>query len=216
MTETLESIPRQYKVIQHVREKFTCRDCDKISQEAAPFHTIPRAFAGPGLLAMIACDKFGQHQPLNRQSERFALEGIHLSVSTLADLIGATCVVLEPVFKFIETTVFAGARLHGDDTTVPVMARGQTDTARTWVYVRDDRPFGGSGPPCAVFYYSRDRAGIHPQTHIAGYSGIFQTDAYSYCVISLCAACCVVRWQHGQRGKARAMARAMAVSPRVV
>ena len=94
------------------------------------------------------------------------------------DLIGATCVALEPVFKHIETMVFAGARLHGDDTTVPVMARGQTDTARVWVYVRDDRPFGGSGSPCAVFYYSRDRAGVHPQTHLSGYHGIFQADAY--------------------------------------
>jgi transposase len=178
VTETLESIPRQHKVVQHVREKFTCRDCEKISQEPAPFHTIPRAFAGPSLLAMIAYDKFGLHQPLNRQSERFALEGIHLSVSTLADLIGAICVALEPAFKHIETMVFAGGRLHGDDTTVPVMARGQTDTARTWVYVRDDRPFSGTGRPCAVFYYSRDRAGIHPQTHLAGYSGIFQADAY--------------------------------------
>ncbi|CAG4929210.1 unnamed protein product, partial [Acidocella sp. C78] len=82
------------------------------------------------------------------------------------------------VFKHIETMVFAGARLHGDDTTVPVMARGQTDTARVWVYVRDDRPFGGSGSPSAVFYYSRDRAGVHPQTHLAGYRGIFQADAY--------------------------------------
>ncbi len=84
----------------------------------------------------------------------------------------------QPVFKHIETMVFAGARLHGDDTTVPVMARGQTDTARVWVYVRDDRPFGGSGSPSAVFYYSRDRAGVHPQTHLAGYRGIFQADAY--------------------------------------
>lgn len=178
VTETLESIPRQYKVIQHVREKFTCRDCEKISQEPAPFHVIPRAFAGPSLLAMIAYDKYGQHQPLNRQSERFALEGIPLSVSTLADLVGATCVALEPAFKHIEAVVFAAERVHGDDTTVPVMARGQTDIARIWVYVRDDRPFSGTGPPCAVFYYSRDRAGIHPQTHLAGYSGIFQADAY--------------------------------------
>jgi len=178
VTESLESIPRQYKVIQYVREKFTCRDCEKISQEPAPFHTIPRAFAGPSLLAMIAYDKFGQHQPLNRQSERFALEGVPLSVSTLADLIGATCVALEPAYNFIKTMVFAGGRIHGDDTTVPVMAPGQTDTARVWVYVRDDRPFRGSGPPCAVFYYSRDRAGIHPQNHLAGYSGIFQADAY--------------------------------------
>jgi transposase len=178
VTETLEVIPRQHKVIQYVREKFTCRDCDKISQEPAPFHVIPRAFAGPSLLAMIAYDKYGQHQPLNRQSERFALEGIPLSVSTLADLIGATCVALEPAFKHIAAMVFSAERVHGDDTTVPVMARGQTDIARTWVYVRDDRPFGGAGPPCAVFYYSRDRAGIHPQTHLAGYSGIFQADAY--------------------------------------
>jgi transposase len=178
VTETLETIPRQYKVIQHVREKFTCRDCETISQEPAPFHVIPRAFAGPSLLAMITYDKYGQHQPLNRQSERFALEGLALSVSTLADLVGATCVALEPAFKHIEAMVFAGKRIHGDDTTVPVMARGQTDIAHIWVYVRDDRPFGGAGPPCAVFYYSRDRAGIHPQTHLAGYSGIFQADAY--------------------------------------
>ena len=178
VTETLEVIPRQHKVIQYVREKFTCRDCEKISQEPAPFHVIPRAFAGPSLLAMIVYDKYGQHQPLNRQSERLALEGIPLSVSTLADLVGATCVALEPAFRHIEATVFSAARIHGDDTTVPVMARGQTDIARAWVYVRDDRPFGGAGPPCAVFYYSRDRAGIHPQAHLAGYSGIFQADAY--------------------------------------
>lgn len=74
--------------------------------------------------------------------------------------------------------VFSAERIHGDDTTVPVMARGPTNVARVWVYVRDDRPFGGAGPACAVFYYSRDRAGVHPQTHLAGYSGIFQADAY--------------------------------------
>ena len=179
VTETLESTPRQHKVLQYVREKFTCRDCETISQNPAPFHVIPRAFAGPSLLAMIAHEKFGQHQPLNRQSERFAREGVPLSVSTLADLVGAACVALAPVFRHMEAAVFAAARLHGDDTTVPVLARGQTDIGRTWVYVRDDRPFGGAGPPCAVFYYSRDRSGIHPQMHLARYSGILQADAYS-------------------------------------
>jgi transposase len=178
VTETLESLPRQYKVLQYVREKFTCRDCETISQTPAPFHVIPRAFAGPSLLAMIAYEKFGQHQPLNRQSERFAREGVPLSVSTLADLVGATCVALEPAFRHMAATVFTAARVHGDDTTVPVLARGQTDIARAWVYVRDDRPFGGAGPPCAVFYYSRDRSGIHPQMHLARYSGILQADAY--------------------------------------
>src|SRR5450756_2203512 len=179
VTETLESIPRQWKVIQHVREKFTCRDCEKISQAPAPFHVIARGWAGPSLLAMILFEKFGQHQPLNRQAERYAKEGVPLSLSTLADQVGAGCAVLDPILKRFEAHVFAADRLHGDDTTVPVLAKGKTDTGRCWVYVRDDRPFGGTAPPAAMFYYSRDRAGEHPQAHLATYAGIFQADAYS-------------------------------------
>src|SRR5271165_6450139 len=178
ITETLEVIPRQWKVIQHVREKFTCRDCEKISQAPAPFHVIARGWAGPSLLAMILFEKFGQHQPLNRQAERYTKEGVPLSLSTLADQVGAGCAVLEPILRRIEAHVFAAERLHGDDTTVPVLAKGKTDTGRCWVYVRDDRPFGGTAPPAAMFYYSRDRAGEHPQAHLANYAGIFQADAY--------------------------------------
>ncbi len=150
VTETLEVVPRQWKVIQHVREKFTCRDCEAISQAPAPFHVIPRGWAGPNLLAMIAFEKFGQHQPLNRQAERYAREGVPISLSTLADQMGACCAVLDPLFKLIEAHVFAAQRLHGDDTTVPVLARGKTDIGRSWVYVRDDGPFGGPAPPGAV------------------------------------------------------------------
>jgi transposase len=178
ITETLEVIPRQWKVIQHVREKFTCRDCEKISQAPAPFHVIARGWAGPNLLAMILFEKYGQHQPLNRQAERYAKEGVPLSLSTLADQVGACCAVLTPLLRRVEAHVFAAARLHGDDTTVPVLAKGKTDTGRCWVYVRDDRPFGGPDPPAAMFYYSRDRAGAHPQAHLAGYAGIFQADAF--------------------------------------
>jgi transposase len=178
VTETLETIPRTWKVIAHVREKFTCRDCEKISQAPAPFHVIRRGWAGPSFLAMLVFEKFGQHQPLNRQAERYAREGVPLSLSTLADQVGACCVVLEPIFNLILSHVFAGERIHGDDTTVPVLAKGKTDIARSWVYVRDDRPFAGPAPPAAVFYYSRDRSGEHPQRHLAGYSGIFQADAF--------------------------------------
>jgi transposase len=179
VTETLEVIPRRWKVIQHVREKFTCRDCESISQAPAPFHVVPRGWAGPNLLAMIAFEKFGQHQPLNRQAERYAKEGVPISLSTMADQVGAICSVLEPLFKRVEAHVFAAQRLHGDDTTVPVLARDKTDIARSWVYVRDDRPFGGPAPPGAVFYYSRDRGGAHPQGHLAAYAGILQADAFS-------------------------------------
>jgi transposase len=179
VTETLEVIPRRWKVIQHVREKFTCRDCEKISQAPAPFHVIARGWAGPSLLAMILFEKYGQHQPLNRQAERYAREGVPLSLSTLADQVGACCAVLSPLIERLDAHVFAAQRLHGDDTTVPVLARGKTDLGRCWVYVRDDRPFGGPAPPAAMFYYSRDRGGAHPVRHLAGYAGILQADAYS-------------------------------------
>ena len=178
ITETLEVIPRQWKVIQTVRERFTCRACEAVAQPPAPFHVVPRGWAGASFLAMLLFEKYGQHQPLNRQAERFAREGVPLSVSTLADQVGAACHALMPLYRLIEAHVHDAARLHGDDTTVPVMARGKTDTARLWVYVRDDRPFGGSDPPAALFHYSRDRRGEHPQAHLASWSGILQADAY--------------------------------------
>ena len=178
VTKTLESIPRQWKVIETVREKFTCRDCEKVSQAPAPFHVIPRGWAGPSLLAMILFEKFGQHQPLNRQAERYAREGVPISLSTMADAVGAACVALAPLSRRLESHVLEASRLHGDDTTVPVLAAGKSDIGRCWVYVRDDRPFGGTAPPAAMFYYSRDRKGEHPRTHLAGFSGIFQADAF--------------------------------------
>jgi transposase len=178
VTETLEVIPRSWKVIQHVREKFSCRDCEKISQPPAPFHVTPRGWAGPSLLAMLVFEKFGQHQPLNRQAERYAREGVPLSLSTLADQVGACCAALAPLLARLEMHVFAAERLHGDDTKVPLLARGKTITARCWVYVRDDRPFGGAAAPAAMFYYARDRGGEHPQAHLANYAGLFQADAY--------------------------------------
>ena len=179
ITETLEVVPRSWKVIQHVREKVSCRDCESISQAPAPFHVIPRGWAGPSLLAMILFEKYGQHQPLNRQAERYAREGVDLSLSTLADQVGPCAVALAPLVDRLKAYVMSAERLHGDDTTVPVLARGKTDVARSWVYVRDDRPFGGTGPPAALFYYARDRAGSHAREHLDGWSGILQADAYS-------------------------------------
>jgi transposase len=179
VTETLEVVPRQWKVIQHVREKFTCRDCEKISQAPAPFHPLPRGFAGPSLLAMILFEKYGQHQPLNRQSERYAREAIDLSVSTLADQVGGCASVLRPLYELIRTHVFAGDRVHGDETPVPVLAKHQCRKGRLWTYVRDDKPFAGSAPPAAVFFYSRDRTAQHPERHLAGYAGVLQADAYA-------------------------------------
>src|SRR5215475_6898154 len=153
VTETLDVVPRQWFVTEHVREKFSCRSCETITQPPAPFHAIARGFAGPSLLAMILVEKYANHQPLNRQSEQYAREGIELSVSTMADHVGACTATLMPLHELIKAHVFAAERVHGDDTTVPVLAKGKTRTGRIWTYVRDDRPFGGKAPAAAVFFY---------------------------------------------------------------
>ena len=179
ITETLEVIPRQWKVIQTVRERFSCRQCEAITQPPAPFHVTPRGFFGPSLLAMLLFEKFGTHQPTNRQRDRYAREGVDLSLTTMIDQMSAAMRTLQPLYLLIEAHALAAQRLHADDTTVPVLAKVKAATGRIWTYVRDDRPFGGPAPPAALFYYSRDRRGEHPELHLASYNGILQADAYA-------------------------------------
>jgi len=162
-----------------VREKFSCRRCEAITQAPAPSHPIARGRAGPQLLAQVLFAKYRAHLPLNRQSDIYANEGVDLDTSTLADWVGASAATLMPVVDEIRNHVFAAERIHADDTTVPVLARSQCRTGRLWTYVRDDKPFGGQAAPAAMFYYSPDRRGGHPEMHLADYSGIMQADAYA-------------------------------------
>ena len=150
-----------------------------MTQPPAPFHATPRGLFGPSFLAMLLFEKFGTHQPLNRQRDRYAREGVDLSLSTLADQVGACSAALKPLHLLIEAHVLAAERLHGDDTTVPVLAKTKTNVGRLWTYVRDDRPFAGPAPPAALFRYSRDRRAERPALHLAGYGGILQADAYA-------------------------------------
>lgn len=179
ITETLELVPERWKVVQHVREVFTCRECDKITETPAPSHPIARGRAGPQLLAEVLHNKYRAHLPLNRQSALYAAQGVDLDVSTLADWVGACAATLAPIVKEIENHVLSAERIHADDTTVPVLAKGKCDVARLWGYVRDDRPFGGGAAPAALLHYSRDRGAEHPGRHLASYSGLMQADAYS-------------------------------------
>src|SRR5208337_2358688 len=91
---------------------------------------------------------------------------------------GACAAALRPLYALIERHVLSAERLHGDDTTVPILAKGQTETGRVWVYVRDDQPFGGKDPPAALFYASRSRTREHPERHLADWVGILQADAF--------------------------------------
>ena len=188
ITETLEHVPATWKVIQHVREVFTCRDCDRITETPAPSHPIARGRAGPQLLAEVLHNKYRAHLPLNRQSDLYAAQGVDLDVSTLADWVGACSATLAPIVKQIERHVLSASdedhgsamrRIHADDTTVPVLAKGKCTTGRLWAYVRDDRPFAGSAAPAVLLYYARDRGAEHPERHLATYSGLMQADAYA-------------------------------------
>lgn len=176
VTKTLERIPAAHKIIATVCERFSCRDCEKITQPPAPFHVTPRGMFGANLLGGLVFQKYGLHQPLNSQRDQLAREGIPLSLSTQADQIGACAMALSPIHSLIQAHVLAANRLHGDDTTVQRLARYKTDTARMWTYIRDDRPFAGEA---ALYYYSRDRKGEHPQQHLRSYRGILQGDNFA-------------------------------------
>jgi transposase len=178
VTRALETIPAQHKIVETVRERFSCRVCQTITQPPAPFHVTPRGMFGAHFLASLAFNKFGLHQPLNSQRDRLESQGISLGLSTLADQIGAIATALKPLFLLIEAHTLAADRLHGDDTTVPRLAKYRTDIARIWTYVCDDAPCGSDRPPAALFYYSPDRRGEHSQAHLAGYHGILQADNY--------------------------------------
>jgi transposase len=167
VTETLERVPASWFVIEHVREKMTCRCCEAITQPPAPFHPISRGRAGSNLLAEVVFGKFGLHLPLHRQSERFSREGVPIDVSTLADSVGAVTTALRPLTEAIEAYIRTAERLHADDTPVPVLARGKTRIGRLWTVVRDDRPFGGPDPPAAAYFYCPTVAASTPRAFSA-------------------------------------------------
>ena len=181
VTEVLEYVPASFRVIRHVRPKLSCRACESIAQAAAPSLPIYRGLAGPGLLAHVLVAKYCDHLPLYRQAEIYARDGIELDRSTLADWVGQTARLMRPLVDAVGAHVMAAARVHADDTTVPVLdpGRGRTKTGRLWCYVRDDRPFGGLAPPAVLYHYSPDRKGEHPREHLTSFRGILQADGYA-------------------------------------
>jgi len=181
VTETLDYVPGRFKVIRHVRDKLACRACDTVVQTPAPYHPIARGRAGARLLAHVIVSKYDDHLPLYRQAEIYAREGVELETSTLSGWVGATTAALAPLTEVLAADVMASETLYGDDTPVPVLApgNGRTKTGRMWTYVRDERPFGGAGPPAALFFYSSDRKGEHPRAHLEPFTGVLHADGYA-------------------------------------
>jgi len=181
VSEILEIVPTQFKVIRYVRPKLACTCCDAIVQAPAPSRPIERGLAGPGLLAHVLVSKYADHLPLYRQSEIYERSGLDLDRSTLADWVGGSSRLLAPLVDALRRHVLATSKLHADDTPVPVLApgAGRTKTGRLWTYVRDDRPAGSADAPAVWFAYSPNRQGVHPQQHLKDFHGTLQADAFA-------------------------------------
>ncbi len=181
VAEMLEYVPAHWKVLRHVRPKYACRCCERIVQVAAPSRPIERGLPGPGLLAHVLVSKYADHLPLYRQSAIYARDGIEIDRSTMADWVGGSARLLTPLVDALGRHALGAGKLHVDDTPAPVLepGRGKTKTGRLWVYVRDDRPSGGTTPPAVWFRYSPDRKGAHPAEHLKHFAGILQADGYA-------------------------------------
>jgi transposase len=180
-SEQLDYVPGYFQVIRHVRPKLACGACARIVQAPAPMRPIERGLPTAGLLAQVIAAKYADHCPLYRQEGIYRRSGVELPRAMLASWVGEAATLLDPLVGALERYVLATAKLHADDTPVPVLSpgKGRTRTGRLWAYVRDDRPSAGPDPPAVVYRYSPDRKAERPQAHLRSFSGILQADAYS-------------------------------------
>lgn len=186
VSELLDMIAAQLKVIEIVRIKKSCRHCEKIVQQPAPSRPIPRGMAGPSLLAFILVSKFDDHVPLYRLNEIFARMGADIPDTTMVDWCGGAMKTLAPLLEKLETSIMASDVLHADDTPIRVLDRSRRDKGlgkgvkkgRIWAYVRDQRPWAGTAPPGAVYQFAPDWKEEHVLTHLGQTSGILQADGY--------------------------------------
>jgi transposase len=181
VSEMLDWLPAQLKVIRITRPKYACRSCQRVAQAPAPERPIAGGLATPGLLAQVLVAKYCDHLPLYRQSKIFARHGVDLGRSTLAGWVGGAAWWLEALHRRLCEQVFASDNLFADDTPVPVLdpGRGRTKTGRLWVYAREQRGWNGPDPPAAVFIYAPDRKAERPEAHLARFNGVLHVDGYA-------------------------------------
>ncbi|MEN8749663.1 IS66 family transposase [Marivita sp.] len=186
VSELLDMIAAQIKVIEIARVKKSCRRCETMVQEPAPSRPIPRSMAGPSLLAFILVSKFDDHVPLYRLNEIFARMGADIPDTTMVDWCGGAMKALNPLIKRLEKDVMSSPVLHADDTPIRVLDRSRRDKGlgkgvkkgRIWAYVRDQRPWSGGAPPGAVYQFAPDWKEEHVLSHLEQSGGILQADGY--------------------------------------
>ncbi|AEI95565.1 transposase IS66 family [Roseobacter litoralis Och 149] len=186
VSELLDMIAAQMKVIQIARIKKSCRRCEKMVQEPAPSRPFPGSMVGPNLLAHVLASKFDDHLPLYRQHEIFARMGANIPESTLVGWCGRAMKTLSLLIELIEADIMGSDLLHADDTPIRVLDRSKRDKGlgkgvkqgRIWAYVRDQRPWAGSSPPGSVYRFAPNWKEEHVLGHLANVRGILQADGH--------------------------------------
>ena len=181
-SERMDVIPAQYRVIVTHRPKYACRACEgKVVQAEAPGRLIPSGIPTEAMVAHVLVSKYAWHLPLYRQCQMLAAQGIALSRSVLAFWVGYAALELMPLYERLKVLLLACAILAVDETPVPVLdpGRGRTKKGYFWTIARDDRPWGGTGPPAVAFTYAPGRAAEHAKALLANYRGIVQCDGYA-------------------------------------
>jgi transposase len=182
VSEMLDIVPALYRVKVIRRPRYGCRGCESaVVQAPAPERPLTGGIATEAVLAQVLVAKYSDHLPLYRQAQIFARHGIDLDRSTLANWVGRACWWLRPLAELLLDTVLSSPKIFADDTPVPVLdpGRGRTKTGRLWSYARDDRPWQGPLPPAVAYVYSENRQGVHPQSHLAEFTGVLQVDGYA-------------------------------------
>ena len=181
VSERLDIVPAQVRVLVIRRPKYACRACeDVVVQAPAPARLIEGGLPTDSTLAQVLVSKYADHLPLYRQAQIYARQGVSLDRSTLADWVGRAAFLLRPVHQRLLDKLKASPKLFADETTAPVLdpGRGRTKTGQLWAYARDDRPWGGTDPPGVAYVYAPDRTAERPVAHLAGFRGILQVDGY--------------------------------------
>jgi transposase len=181
VSERLDVVPAQFRVLVVRRPKYACRACaDVVVQAPAPARLIEGGLPTEATVAQVLVSKFADHLPLYRQAQIYARQGVALDRSTLADWVGRAAFLLRPVHQRLLDRLKASSKLFADETTAPVLdpGRGRTKTGQLFAYARDDRPRGGTDPPGVAYVYAPDRKAERPIAHLSGFKGILQVDGY--------------------------------------
>lgn len=182
ISERLDIVPAQFRVMVTRRPKYACRSCEAgIVQAPAKPRLIEGGMPTEATIASVIVSKYADHLPLYRQSQIYARQGVDIDRSTLAFWVGKAAHELKPVHDALLAHLKMSSKLFMDETPAPVLnpGSGKTKKGYFWALARDDRAWNGLEPPGVVFTYAPGRSGKYASEILQGFTGVLQVDGYA-------------------------------------